>query len=114
MENNFTNHETILSDKLDNLISILQTLISNSSRTDLIQLHYVLNIAESLRKFCQNFDKGNTNADEFYNIHELETLLTSFSKRQSLITKELFADLVMNIDESDLIDKKKLNIFKKA
>ena len=64
--------------------------------------------------FEERFKAGTTDADNFITIHEIEQMWGELQHDTLNIYSDMVRELMSNIDERDLIRKKKENILKKV
>lgn len=67
-----------------------------------------------VEKFRQRIIAGTSDSDHFLTISEIEQLWSKLRGDTSLIYSDMLSDLLSNVDESDLIRKKKQNTGKKG
>jgi len=64
--------------------------------------------------FEERFKAGTSDADNFITIHEIERIWGELQQDTLNIYSDMVRELMSNIDERDLIRKKKENILKKV
>ena len=62
-----------------------------------------------LDDFRQSIVDGTTNADDFFSITDIENLWSKLRGDTSLLYSEVLSEILSNVDESELIRKKKRN-----
>ena len=67
-----------------------------------------------VEEFRQRIISGTSDLDHFLTISEIEQLWSELRGDTSLIYSDMLSDLLSNVDESDLIRKKKQNTGKKG
>jgi len=66
-----------------------------------------------VEEFRNKIKEGTSNANNFMTITDIEKLWTELRGNTSLLYSDMISDLLAEVDETDLIRKKKLNIKKK-
>jgi len=74
---------------------------------------YEENLRLLLDEFHQRLYDGTKNADDFISMNEIERITSEAIYNSNTLYLELLSSFLSNIDEADLILKKKLNIEKK-
>jgi hypothetical protein len=64
-------------------------------------------IERQIASFKEKFKAGTSNADNFITIHEIERLWGELQTNTQNIYSEMIRELMCNVDERDLIRKKK-------
>ena len=67
-----------------------------------------------VEEFRQRIISGTSDLDHFLTISEIEQLWSELRGDTTLIYSDMLSDLLSNVDESDLIRKKKQNTGKKG
>jgi hypothetical protein len=99
---------------LDRLIEIAQDLEMGSQKDDeLIQREFAIRYLDIFRGFYTSIREGTSDTDEFLSITAIERLVSILTDKHSAVSRKLIIDCLKAIDESKLIEKKKLNTKKK-
>ena len=67
-----------------------------------------------VEKFRQRIIEGTSDAEHFLTISEIERLWSELRGNTSLLYSDMLSDLLSDVDESELIRKKKRNTGKKG
>jgi translation initiation factor 1 (eIF-1/SUI1) len=74
----------------------------------------ILEIERLLREFKEKFATGTANADDFMTISQLELMWGELQNRTNNIYSDMIRKMMSEVDERDLIRKKKENTSSKA
>jgi hypothetical protein len=100
--------ETVLTEMILYITNILND--DNTTHEARILLENMLSTVNNLKNTNNIFNNGTNSELNFYNIAQLEQVLLMFTKEQNKISKDFLLKKIENINESELISKKKLNI----
>jgi hypothetical protein len=78
----------------------------NEPNQDAINVE-IAEIERLIREFKEKFAAGTANADDFITISELELMWGELQNRTNNIYSDMIRKLMSEVDESDLIRKKK-------
>jgi hypothetical protein len=78
----------------------------NESNQDSINIE-IAEIERLIREFKEKFAAGTASADDFMTISELELMWGELQSRTNNIYSDMIRKLISDVDESDLIRKKK-------
>jgi len=67
----------------------------------------IAEIERLINEFKETFKAGTTDADNFITIHEIERLWGELQNNTNNIYSDMLRELMSNVDESQLIRKKK-------
>jgi hypothetical protein len=79
----------------------------NESNQDSINIE-IAEIERLIREFKEKFAEGTASADDFMTISELELMWGELQNRTNNIYSDMIRKLMSDVDESDLIRKKKI------
>jgi hypothetical protein len=74
----------------------------------------ILEIERLINEFKEKFRAGTSNADDFITITEIELLWSELRDKTNNIYSDMMRKLMSEVDERDLIRKKKANTNPKA
>ena len=74
----------------------------------------IVEIEQLIQEFKRRFKVGTSDADNFMTITEIELLWGELQNKTNKIQSDILRELMSEVDESDLIRKKKENIANKA
>jgi UPF0288 family protein (methanogenesis marker protein 3) len=66
-----------------------------------------------LTDFKEKFEAGTSDAENFLTMHEIERMWSELRGNTDYIYSDMLSELMSNVDESELIRKKKANTKKK-
>ena len=69
----------------------------------------IAEIERLINDFREKFEIGTSNADNFITLHEIERLWGELQSSTNSIYSDMIRELMSNVDESQLIRKKKEN-----
>ena len=75
---------------------------------------YGQELLRTVEEFRERIIAGTSNPDEFLSISEIERLWSELRGNTSLLYSDMLSELLSNVDESELIRKKKPNTEKKG
>jgi hypothetical protein len=81
-------------------------MISNNART--------IEIERLINEFREKFQAGTIDSENFMTIHEIERMWGELLGNTQNIYLDMVSELISNVNESELIRKKKENIHKKG
>jgi hypothetical protein len=78
----------------------------NESNRDVVNVE-IAEIERIIQEFKEKFSAGTANADDFLTISEIELMWGELQNRTNNIYSDMIRKLMSEVDESDLIRKKK-------
>jgi hypothetical protein len=69
----------------------------------------ILELSSMIREFKEKFNNGTDDPDNFMTLNDMERLWSELRNESDKIYSDMFSEFLSNIDEEELIHKKKLN-----
>jgi hypothetical protein len=79
----------------------------NKQEQDIVNVE-IVEIERLIQEFKEKFSAGTANADDFMTISQIELLWGELQDRTNNIYSDMLRKLMSEVDESDLIRKKKI------
>jgi hypothetical protein len=83
-------------------------------RDDMDMRSKIDEIERLIRDFKEKFEAGTSDAENFMTMHEIERMWSELREGTDYIYSDIVSELMGQVDEKDLIRKKKVSTEKKA